>query len=217
MTESNIPTPIWGKLDENVYEPAEDSFLLMDAFESEESQISRINPSIIVEIGVGSGVVTSFIRSLISSSNPSTTFINFGTDLNPSALAATLNTAKLNNQIMPELIQCDLLSPFLVRWKGLIDILIFNPPYVPTENEPLNHLERCYAGGPTGRAAVDRLIPSLSTMLSPSGIFYLVALKSNNIPDIFEFASKHFLHGSVVLERRCGREYLYILKFVKSK
>uniref|UniRef100_A0AC34GIM0 MTS domain-containing protein n=1 Tax=Panagrolaimus sp. ES5 TaxID=591445 RepID=A0AC34GIM0_9BILA len=190
----------------------------MDAFVLEKSFISKLNPSIIVEIGSGSGVVTSFIRTLLS--NPSskistTSFINFGIDLNPAALKATTETANLNNQSLPELIQCDLLLPFLHRWKSCIDILIFNPPYVPTEEEPTTHLERCYAGGPTGRAAVDRLIPSVSTLLSSSGIFYLVALKSNNIPDIFKFAFKHSLQGSIVTERRCGHEYLYILKFVK--
>ena len=142
MSELDIPTPLWGKLDESVYEPAEDSFLLMDAFIKDKSYILQLNPSIIVEIGVGSGVITSFIRSLITSNaNPSSrSFINFGTDLNPFALKATSETAKLNKQPSPELINCDLLTPFLHRWKGLIDILIFNPPYVPTDHEPTNHL-----------------------------------------------------------------------------
>jgi hypothetical protein len=31
--------------------------------------------------------------------------------------------------------RCDLLSPLLARARGKIDVLIFNPPYVPTEED----------------------------------------------------------------------------------
>ena len=56
-----IPTPLTHHLDfENIYEPAEDSFLLLDALEQDLVYISQtLKPTICVEIGSGSGIISS--------------------------------------------------------------------------------------------------------------------------------------------------------------
>ena len=83
----------------------------------------------------------------------------------------------------------DLLSAF--RSSQIIDILTFLPPYVPTTTDALEAAvskasgERCecksieeaswmWAGGPHGRALLERLIPALPSLLSPSGVAYLL-------------------------------------------
>ncbi|KAK6872136.1 eRF1 methyltransferase catalytic subunit MTQ2 [Candida tropicalis] len=56
-----LPTPIIGKIDyEKVYEPSEDSFLLLDCFEQEKDFIqAAFKESIpfVTEIGTGSGII----------------------------------------------------------------------------------------------------------------------------------------------------------------
>lgn len=211
-----IPTPIYGKLPESVYEPAEDSFLLMDALSNDREYLKNLKPEIIFEIGVGSGTVTCFIQKLLLYCLPNHHYLSFGTDLNSKALQCTISTCKTNNLSVSELVQCDLISAFQKRLNHSVDVLIFNPPYVPTENEPQNLIECCWAGGPTGRSSLDRLIPQIPDFLSLKGCFYLIALKSNNIPEILKKASEIGLNGRVFCERKCGREHLFVLKFIKS-
>jgi 23S rRNA G2445 N2-methylase RlmL len=63
------------------------------------------------------------------------------TDLNRNALACSLATSQMN-QIPDRLnfINCDLVSA--LRLSNIVDVLIFNPPYVPTENAASDNLVR---------------------------------------------------------------------------
>lgn len=48
------------------YEPDQDSFLFLDSLEKEFSFIMKQDPSVIVEIGPGSGVISTFLTRIIS-------------------------------------------------------------------------------------------------------------------------------------------------------
>lgn len=136
------------------------------------------------------------------------------TDLNPHALDVTLETAKLND-IKIDVVRTDLFAG-LENLLGKVDVLLFNPPYVPTDEEPKSNIELTYAGGRTGRSTLDRLLPRVPELLSPRGVFYLVALHSNDIPALLKEHSEQ-MTVSVSMERRCGIEHLYILKFVMKE
>ena len=64
------PSNIFGKYFNNdVYEPAEDTFLLIDAIEKDIEEIKVEKPLIVVEIGCGSGsVIGSLIKAINSDS-----------------------------------------------------------------------------------------------------------------------------------------------------
>eukprot|EP00122_Pirum_gemmata_P019115 Pgem_evm1s17905 len=51
---------------DNIYEPAEDTFLFLDALEKDIDYIKIRNPFVCVEIGVGSGTVITFLANLLS-------------------------------------------------------------------------------------------------------------------------------------------------------
>lgn len=66
-------------------------------------------------------------------------------------------------QVSLELVRGDLASPFLGRLNGMVDVLLFNPPYVPTESEEIdgNGIEVSWAGGKDGMEVTNRLLPRI--------------------------------------------------------
>uniref|UniRef100_A0A8D0I1D3 Methyltransferase HEMK2 n=1 Tax=Sus scrofa TaxID=9823 RepID=A0A8D0I1D3_PIG len=89
----SFPTPEYGHVGRgvfsDVYEPAEDTFLLLDALEAAAAEFSGVE--ICLEVGSGSGVVSAFLASVIG---PQALYMC--TDVNPEAAACTLETARCN-------------------------------------------------------------------------------------------------------------------------
>jgi release factor glutamine methyltransferase len=77
---------------ENVYEPAEDTYLFLDALYEQKQILTSIcsNP-FVVEIGCGSGMILTYCAKLL---NGNGTFI--GTDINPHAVNIANQTLKQN-------------------------------------------------------------------------------------------------------------------------
>ncbi|XP_039376693.1 methyltransferase N6AMT1 isoform X1 [Mauremys reevesii] len=195
-----------------VYAPAEDTYLLLDALEQDAAQLRDAGVEISLEVGAGSGVVSTFLASIVG---PSSLYIC--TDINPIAASCTLETAVLNKVHIHPVIT-DLVTGLLPRLNGKVDLLLFNPPYVVTPSEEVEShgIEAAWAGGKNGREVMDRLFPLVPDLLSTGGLFYLVAIKENNPDEILETMKKYGLRGTRVLSRQAGRETLSILKFSKS-
>ncbi|XP_050570478.1 methyltransferase N6AMT1 isoform X1 [Cygnus atratus] len=166
---------------------------------------------ICLEIGSGSGVVSTFLASIIGSSA-----LYICTDINPMAAYCTLETALLNNVHLQPVIT-DLVNGLSPRLNGKVDLLLFNPPYVVTPSEEVKShgIEASWAGGKRGREVMDRVFPLVADLLSPRGLFYLVTIKENNPDEILETMKKHGLEGTRALSRQAGQEMLTILKFRK--
>jgi len=136
----------------SLYEPAEDTYLLCDSlsqdlFEEEQKEGSGSclslsppppPPSLVIEIGSGSGAVSSHVNNLLSTRGeprPVTLCI----DISPIACSASLRTASANDKsssaFAVDAVCSDLLGSLLPRIHGSVDLLIFNPPYVPTPDD----------------------------------------------------------------------------------
>ncbi|TSK17820.1 HemK methyltransferase family member 2 [Bagarius yarrelli] len=182
------PTPLYSHagqgLFSEVYEPAEDSFLLIDSLEKDADLLRRSNC----------------------------------TDLNPAAAECTVETSRRNNlNLQPVL--TDLTECLLPRLKGMVDVLLFNPPYVVTPSEEVggHGIEASWAGGKRGREVMDRFFPIVSQLLSQQGLFYLVTVSDNNPEEILSLLAESGLRGDVCLSRQAGREKLFILRFSKRR
>jgi hypothetical protein len=135
-------------------------------------------------------------------------------DINPLAVQVTSQTYANNNVSNQETVVSNLLEAFPTHHYNSIDLLLFNPPYVPTEEHEHQNVNQddmimnAYAGGAKGRVILDRLIPAIPSLFhSPSTldhdelkdfIFYCVFLwPHNDITDLnaqMTNSMKHHFH-----------------------
>ncbi|KAI1083177.1 methyltransferase domain-containing protein [Whalleya microplaca] len=208
-----LPTPDTSHVAyERIYEPAEDSFLLLDTLSSitETSFLQdrfRHGVPLVVEIGPGSGVVIAFVHAQAEIIFGSRNILTAAVDVNGYACKATSDTARKAALENPAThghylgaFQGDLVTPLKDR---SVDVLVFNPPYVPTPDLPKQPeqadmpqlganpsfdddswlLSLSYAGGKDGMETTDRLIDSLPHVLSERGCAYIL-LCAQNKPEV---------------------------------
>jgi len=210
-----------------VYEPSEDTFLLLDAlfveFDDDNSK-QRFRPRTSLEIGCGTGVASIFLAKLFSSKETSS-MIHLMTDINIDAIRISLKTFQSNgltrsNSIV-EAVKCDLATSFLPRFLGSIDLLLFNPPYVPTPNDEIGScgIEASWAGGENGRVVIDRTLVQISQLLSyPNGRAYMVVVDENKPFEIMQIMKeKYSIQVTPFIRRKARNEYLTILKMTPTK
>ncbi|KAI9710561.1 MAG: S-adenosylmethionine-dependent methyltransferase [Bogoriella megaspora] len=221
-----LPTPSTRHVPfDRVYEPAEDSFLLLDTLSSppqteflHQRFACRSDSGacpLIVEIGTGSGVVLAFLTAHAQELFGRSDVLSLGTDISSFACSATRETvanalqeadvAGLSKAVFLDAMDCDLGSALHPK---SVDVLIFNPPYVPTEALPnisqkheaynvltngsttfeqdSHLLELSYAGGKDGMEVTERLLSELPTLLTRDrGVAYVLLCKQNR-PDAVE-------------------------------
>lgn len=218
METPYLPKLVFGKDFESVYEPAEDTFLLLDALERD-LDVLRKTTLICLECGSGSGtVITALSKAFLKNSSFPCTMI--ATDINPQACKTTKKCALFHEQNHIQVVMTNLAEALVDRLENKVDLLIFNPPYVPTESREIKEGEEqpiffSWAGGEDGTQIINVFLKSYLTRLlsKPDGVAYLVALEANSIDEISNCLLPSNIRGSVVAQRRAGGEFLSIIKY----
>ncbi len=178
-----------------VYEPAEDSYLLIDAALNE---IAGSNRRLrILEIGTGSGIVTAAMMR----DAPEHRYA--ATDISPHAIAC----AKANR--VPA-IRADLFRGL----RGRFDLIIFNPPYLPTAPAERvdGWLDHAWNGGADGRAVIDRFLGQAPAFLADRGSILLLLSSLTGIETVCEHMASVGLVVREVASIRCPGERLVVLR-----
>jgi release factor glutamine methyltransferase len=204
----------FAKSDPDFYAPAEDTFLFLDVLESEFSRPEFAKDGLLLEIGPGSGVLSGYFTRKAKESGKF--FHTVAVDLNPAALAATVETfrgVKVLSRVDPVL--GDGTSGM---FRGLFDVILCNPPYVPAARDEISGLlVHAYAGGlPDGREVIDGVIATASALLGVDGNFFLLLDERNRPEDVVAFAASHGLRGSLVLRRKVPGELLSVWRFTRN-
>ncbi|KAI8060098.1 S-adenosyl-L-methionine-dependent methyltransferase [Gongronella butleri] len=211
-----IPTPDLSHLTrddfDHIYEPAEDTFLLLDALEEDAAALKAMGPCLCLEIGSGSGCVTTFLAKIMGSQA-----VFLTTDINARACVATQRTVRANQAGNVDSVQTSLVDGLLTRLQHRVDILCFNPPYVVTTSEEVGShgIEAAWAGGIDGREVIDQLLPLVAQLLSPKGVFYLLLINENRPKEVMAILESHGLVCHLQLDRRAGRERQFIVKITR--
>jgi release factor glutamine methyltransferase len=139
---------------ENVYEPAEDSFLFAENLDVKEDER-------VLDMGTGCGII-----GIVAAKKASGVV---AVDVNPYAVRCARENAVLNNVCgKMAFLQSDLFAS--LRRKVKFDVILFNAPYLPAdEREADSWMGRAWTGGITGREVIDRFIPEASEHLKPTG------------------------------------------------
>jgi release factor glutamine methyltransferase len=145
------------------------------------------------------------------------------TDINPDAIRIAKSTAEVNGLPMCDIqaFNCDLASDIIHTLQNKVDILLFNPPYVPTPNEEVGSsgIEASWAGGTNGRVVLDRALPQIAQLLSfPNGVAYVVAVDDNYPEQIAQLMyDRYGIQVVPWLRRRARNEFLTILKMTTTR
>ena len=110
-------------------------------------------------------------------------------------------------------------APFLPRLAGGCDVVVFNPPYVPTPPEEVGRggVAAAWAGGNRGRAVLDAALPTLVALLAPGGELFLVTVMDNDPDDVVRVLAGLGVDAARTLERTADEERLVILRGVKRE
>mgnify|MGYP002522501509 CR=1 FL=1 len=144
--------------DDNVYIPAEDSYLLADNLEIKEGQS-------VLEIGTGSGIVAMYASRLTDAITV--------TDINFDACELARKNFEANSIEGVEILFGNMFEPVKNR---KFDVILFNTPYLPTEEDEVidSNLNYAFDGGLNGRKVIDLFLNEVSNHLNDGGIVQMI-------------------------------------------
>ncbi len=180
-----------------VYEPAEDSFLLADAALKEAKPGMRI-----LEVGTGSGFVSAVLLANLKDISL------LATEINPHAARC----AKANGV---EVIRTDLFRGIKPeKPENRFDLILFNPPYLPTSKEEKvpGWLNYAFDGGISGRETLDRFLDEVRDYLKPGGKILVLISSITGLEAVKEKMRSVGFKVDVVERKKVSFEELMVVR-----
>ena len=173
-----------------IYTPAEDTHLLLFAAQREVSPNDRV-----LEVGTGCGIIAATVAKVAASV--------VATDINPFASVHS-------HAHGIDVIRTDLFAGL----KGIFDLVVFNPPYLPTQPDERidDWLEYALDGGESGRVVIERFAGEVSHVLAPGGRILVLISSLTGLPEVSELFEKKGYSVTIIREQQVEDETLYVLR-----
>jgi release factor glutamine methyltransferase len=168
---------------EDVYEPAEDSFLFAENLVAHDSDS-------VIDVGTGCGIL-----GVVAAARANRVL---AVDINLKAVGCAKENAKLNRVDHKMLFMVgDLFASIRVRKQ--FDLILFNAPYLPSEEfEGDSWLVRAWAGGSSGRRLIDRFIQAAPKYLRPDGRILLMQSTLSDVEETLHSFEETSLRADVI-------------------
>jgi release factor glutamine methyltransferase len=149
---------------EQVYPPSDDTFLMLNSIEVGKRNGAQGGPERVLEIGTGSGIISIYCAKMGASV--------VCTDINPWAVRLARANA-VRNRVSLEAIRTDMFAGLNHRF----DVVIFNPPYLPTDKEDVTGdrwLDASVNGGRDGKEFIRRFMNTVGYHFNDTGRAYIL-------------------------------------------
>jgi release factor glutamine methyltransferase len=185
------------KVDEHVYEPAEDTFLVAEKLDTKKDDV-------ILEIGTGCGIL-----AILAAKNAKKVV---AVDINPHAIDCAKRNAK-NNDVHDSIDfrQGNLFEP--VKDGEKFSLIIFNSPYLPSEpDEEKSWMGKAWAGGKTGRKVIEHFIVTAPRYLVAKGRILLVQSSLSDVNKTIKMFNELKLRARVVSKLKFSFESIMLIE-----
>ncbi len=186
------------KTNSEVYDPAEDTFLLIESIKITRNQK-------VLEIGTGCGLI-----SLECARNGANVIC---TDINPHAIKLVNENIKLNEEKIKGTIEVRKGSLFeVIKNDEVFDAIIFNPPYLPTSKEEKigDWLDISVNGGTDGLKVTKEFIKHAGNYLLLESKAYFIYSSLSDRNDLEDFIKANNLSFKVISSKKFDFETIYV-------
>jgi release factor glutamine methyltransferase len=183
-------------VDEHVYEPAEDTFLIAE-------KMAVTEDDTVLEIGTGCGILA------VLAAQKAKTIV--AVDINPHSLECAGRNAETYSIKKIEFRHGDLFQS--IKQNEQFSLILFNSPYLPSEpDEEKSWIGKAWAGGPTGRQVIDRFIADAPRRLADGGRILLVQSSLSDVNRTLEMFKEKNLHAVVVAQVKVPFESIVLIE-----
>jgi release factor glutamine methyltransferase len=174
-----------------VFRPPSDSWLLVDVVR--ENDLAR--GASVLDIFTGSGVLA--VGAALAGARQVT-----AVDVSRRAVLTTRLNARLN-RVRVRALRGDVFEPVAGE---RFDLIVANPPYVPSESDklPAHGAARAWEAGRDGRALLDRFCPAVPEHLRPGGGVLIVQSSLSGESETLDALERAGLSADVLVRRRGG-------------
>jgi release factor glutamine methyltransferase len=184
-------------VDEQVYEPAEDTFLIAEKMRVTEDDT-------VLDMGTGCGILAMLAAEKAK--------IVVAVDINPHALECSSRNAETNGtKEKIEFRYGDLFQS--IRKNERFSLILFNSPYLPSEpDEEKSWIGKAWAGGSNGRKVIDRFIADAPQWLADGGKILLVQSSISDVNRTLEMFKERNLHAIVAAQVKVSFENIVLVE-----
>jgi len=193
----NYRDPIIKCIPKEVYIPSDDTYLLIDYFKESfcnENTLDHIEK--ILDMGTGTGIIAIFFALLVKENQNFNAQIYASDILKEAIECAKMNEREnnLNNKI--EFIQSDLFNSFPNSLKNIFNIIIFNPPYLPSFDKNNHYLKSkqdfSWNGGSTGFELLKEFLKYAPFYLknNKNSCIYYISSSRMDLDSLYKFIQK---------------------------
>jgi release factor glutamine methyltransferase len=177
-----------------VYQPEADTFLLLMTARAEILPGDRV-----LEVGTGSGTVAAGLLG-----TPRAQIV--ATEINPHAACCARHAGL-------DVVQTDLMEAI----RGTFDLILFNPPYLPTlpEERIDDWLEYALDGGESGRVVIERFAADVGRLLAPEGRILLLISSLTGPEDVGRIFHRYGFLPETARQEAVEDEMLIVLRIVR--